>query len=429
MHLCLKDLKNWYNMQFKQAVRNIALILFVFLLGFAPSSAFSIRNMCLNVVQISDTHISDGEDTSYKMLSSSKKLLKDAIDTVNNIPGVDFVMFTGDMVDVPLMENYKEFFTILSDLNRPSLLTFGNHDSAVCPLDSSECSQGLRIEEVLDFVKKCNGNYVFDKTYYAFTPKTDYRIVVLDPVIRNEVTSNGYLDDEQLAFLDSELEQNQDKVVVIFQHHPVLEPFVSADHSIKNADKYLEILHKYKNPILICSGHYHATKIFRDKNLVFVSTPSLVTFPNAFRLIKITNYKDRTFFEFIFYETNLKSIQEQAKLSTIASASFYGTQKDREQSFMVKKPYVKNKKTEKESVKKEKVKKEKKKKIKNKKSKKQEVQEEIQEMPPADISDDAIESMPDENEQYVEENIQRMKEEFNDDLMPGGQEDLMQYGQ
>ncbi|HIQ88223.1 TPA: hypothetical protein IAA68_00175, partial [Candidatus Galligastranaerophilus faecipullorum] len=65
----------------------------------------------------------------------------------------------------------------------------------------------------------------------------------------------------------------------------------------------------------------------------------------------------------------------------------------------------------------------------NKKSKKQEVQEEIQEMPPADISDDAIESMPDENEQYVEENIQRMKEEFNDDLMPGGQEDLMQYGQ
>src|SRR5699024_9898958 len=162
-------------------------------------------------------------------------------------------------------------------------------------------------------------NYVFDKTYYAFTPKTDYRIVVLDPVIRNEVTSNGYLDDEQLAFLDSELEQNRDKVVVIFQHHPVLEPFVSADHSIKNADKYLEILHKYKNPILICSGHYHATKIFRDKNIVFVSTPSLVTFPNAFRLIKITNYKDRTFFEFIFYETNLKSIQEQAKLSTIAS--------------------------------------------------------------------------------------------------------------
>ena len=50
-------------------------------------------------------------------------------------------------------------------------------------------------------------------------------------------------------------------------------------------------------------------------------------------------------------------------------------------------------------------------------------------MPPADISDDAIESMSDENEQYVEENIQRMKEEFNDDLMPGGQEDLMQYGQ
>ena len=41
---------------------------------------------------------------------------------------------------------------------------------------------------------------------------------------------------------------------------------------------------------------------------------------------------------------------------------------------------------------------------KDKKSKK-----EIEEMPPADISDDAIESVPDENEQYVEENIQRIK--------------------
>lgn len=390
----------------------------MFLLGFAPSSAFSIKNMCLNVVQLSDTHISDREDTSYKMLSSSKKLLKDAIDTINTIKGVDFVMFTGDMVDVPLFNSYKDFFSILSDLQYPSLYTFGNHDSAICPLDSSECSQGLKIDEVVDFVKKCNQNYIFDKTYYAFSPKTDYRIIILDPVIRNEVTSNGYLDDEQLMFLDNELSQNQDKVVVIFQHHPVVEPFVSEDHSIKNASQYLEILHKYKNPIVICSGHYHATKIIRDKNLVFVSTPSLVTFPNAYRLIKITNYKDRTAFDFIMYETNLKDVQEKAKQSTIAAASFYGKDNDRNCSFVIKKPYVKVEKVKKEKVKKEK-----------KKRKQKDSQEELDDtLQTKDAAQDA-EMLPDDNERFMEDSINRMKEEFNDDIIPGAQEDLGGNGQ
>ncbi len=342
-------------MNFKQTVRNIILVaLFVFF-AILPSNAFSFRNMTLNVVQISDAHVADREDTSYKMLSSSKELLEDAIKTVNSIPGIDFVMFTGDMVDIPTLDNYKNFFTLLSELNYPSLNTFGNHDSAVCVDGSSECTMGLKIDEALDFIKKCNRNYMFDGTYYAFTPKTDFRIVVLDTVIRNEVTSNGYLSDEQLAFLDNELKNNQDKVVVIFQHHPPLEPFKSDDHSIKNADKYLEIVRKYKNPIFILSGHYHTTKIVREKNVVFINTPSLVSYPNSYRYIKITNYRDRTEFKSQIYQTNLKDVQEKARLSTIAATTFYGTQKDRDLTFTMRKPYVKpQKQPKKEKVKKEK---------------------------------------------------------------------------
>ena len=342
-------------MNFKQTVRNVVLIVFLIFLNVMPSSAFSFRNMTLNVVQLTDTHISEREDTSYKMLSSSKALLEDAIKEINSIPGLDFVMFTGDMVDTPTVDNYKSFYTILSELDYPSLNSFGNHDSSVCISGSDECSSGLKIDEVLNFVKKCNPNYMFDNTYYAFTPKTDYRIIVLDSVIRNEVTSNGYLTDEQLVFLDNELSQNQDKVVVIFQHHPPVEPFKSDDHSIKNTDKYLEILRKYKNPIIVLSGHYHATKIIKEKNLVFVNSPSLVSFPNAFRVIKITNYRDRTDFKFLFYETRLKDVQERAKLSTIAATTFYGTEKDRDYSFTIRKSYVKPQK----SPKKEKAKKEK----------------------------------------------------------------------
>ena len=399
-------------MNLKKTVRNIVLTLFFMLLAIVPSNAFSFRNMTLNVVQISDAHVADREDTSYKMLSSSKDLLEDAIKTTNSIPGVDFVMFTGDMVDIPTLENYKNFFTLLSDLNYPSLNTFGNHDSAICLADSDECSLGLKIDEVLDFVKKCNRNYMFDDTYYAFTPKTDYRIVVLDAVIRNEVTSNGYLSEEQLAFLDNELKNNQDKVVVIFQHHPPLEPFKSEDHSIKNADKYLEIIRKYKNPIFILSGHYHATKVVREKNIVFISTPSLVSYPNAFRQVKITNYRDRTEFKTKVYETNLKDVQERAKLSTIAATTFYGTQKDREISFTIRKPYVKPQKP----PKKEKVKKEKKRK--NKETDNQDLQEEQLQEP--QVQEDVQEIQQEENK--VEDEQTKDSQDLLEEMMQDEQQ-------
>ena len=43
--------------------------------------------------------------------------------------------------------------------------------------------------------------------------------------------------------------------------------FYSQTHNIINADRYMEILNKYKMPIAVFSGHYHATRIIqKDKN-------------------------------------------------------------------------------------------------------------------------------------------------------------------
>ena len=82
--------------------------------------AFSFRNMTLDFVQISDTHISlDRPSTNYKALSSSKALLKDMGEQINSIQGLDFVMFTGDMVDAATKENYELFYKTISKLKYP----------------------------------------------------------------------------------------------------------------------------------------------------------------------------------------------------------------------------------------------------------------------------------------------------------------------
>ena len=251
-------------------------------------------------------------------------LLKDAIEQINDIKGLDFVMFTGDMVDYATEENYYNFYKLLSKMKYPSLNAFGNHDFA---------SDVLAKEDVLDIVRGYNPNYLFEDSYYAFSPKTDYRIIVLDGVIKNQKTSNGELPAEQLQFLDNELAQNQDKIVVIMMHFAPVEPFVAREHQLLNANVFNEILLKYKNPIVVFSGHYHATKIRKFGNLIYVSTPSLVTYPMAFRHIKITNYKDRVHFDFDFIETRLDDVKEQNRQSVISYGTLAGNITDRNTQF------------------------------------------------------------------------------------------------
>ena len=151
--------------------------------------------------------------------------------------------------------------------------------------------------------------------------------------IKESNTSNGRLPREQLAFLDRELNENQDKIVVIAMHYPSVQPFVSHDHALINADEFNEILLKYKNPIVVISGHYHAAKIRRIGNLVFVSSPALATYPMAARHIKIVNFKDRVQFNFDFISTRLKDVKEQNRQTVISFAALAGAEKDRNLEF------------------------------------------------------------------------------------------------
>ena len=306
--------------KFKKLLLIISVILTVTM---SITYAFSFRNMTLDFIHITDTHITNRTDTPYKALGSSKVLLADAIEQINAIKGLDFVMFGGDMVDYACEENYKEFFTMLSKLKYPSLNAFGNHDF----------SENFTKEQVLETVKEYNPNYTFSDTYYAFSPKTDYRIIVLDGTIKNQVTSRGQLGNEQLAFLDNEIFQNQDKIIVIAMHYASIEPFMAKEHSLIDSKDFNEIVMKYKNPIIVLSGHYHAAKIRKIGNLVYVSTPSMVTYPMAFRHIKITNYKDRVHYQFDFLPTRLEDIQEKNRQNVISYATLAGNEKDRDISF------------------------------------------------------------------------------------------------
>ena len=97
------------------------------------------------------------------------------------------------------------------------------------------------------------------------------------------------------------------------------------------------LLRSYENPIIVLQGHYHCVRARQDNNIVYITSPSLVTFPNAFRVININSDKNRTLVDVFLKETNLKDIQSRSKLRLFATESLYGSEKDRNTTFEIRK--------------------------------------------------------------------------------------------
>lgn len=284
----------------------------------------------LKFVQLSDVHFStSGQNTTFKMTGESGRLLEDAVSQVNEMSGVNFVMFTGDQVNVPYEKELKAFLPYAEKLNVPWYITFGNHD---------RCVGGFLTKKLyLDIVGSHNENFKFQKPYYTFVPQKGFKAIVLDTIPSDTLTSNGRISEEQLVWLEKELDSAGKDIVLIFMHVPVIEPFPSSGHRLLNAGEVQAVIEKHKNPIGVFQGHYHASKITQHGNVLYVSSPALVSYPNAFRVISVSNLWRKVVFDIRTVETREKSVQKLAKLLVFGSSVYSGTEKDQNGIYEIKK--------------------------------------------------------------------------------------------
>lgn len=315
---------------FISKISNAVFVLLLAGMMFFGLQVYSASGENLTFAQISDAHFSTAKiNTSYRLTAESAELLGDAINQVNETPNVDFVMFTGDMINTPYEKELMKFLPYANQLKCPWYAVFGNHDISV----DGYLSKKL----YLDILNSHNKNFSFAKPYYSFVPKRGYKVIGLDSIIDTRITSNGELPDEELKWLDKELSKSKNDTVLIFIHGPLVEPLHSKNHATMNADAALDIINKYKNPIAIFSGHYHTTKVTQMGNVLHVSTPSLVSYPNAFRLVKICNQKKKVIFDLYFKETRYKDVQKRAKMMAFGSKTYYGADNDRTTTYTIDK--------------------------------------------------------------------------------------------
>ena len=313
---------------FGQKFTNFVLTILVAVL--ISSQMCTAANNNLRFAQVSDAHFSTFEEnTSYKFLKKSPELLDDAIFQINTSGPYDFVMFTGDLVNKPKSNELIKFLSHASRLNCPWYAINGNHDIAI---------DGPLTKEEFRKILNCHNRYMSNqKLYYAFTPKKGFRVICLDSIIDYKLTSNGEINKEQLNWLKKELDDHKKDVIVLCTHVPIEEPYSSSNHKMNNEEEVKNLLSKYTNPIVVLQGHYHCVRAKQKDNIVYITSPSLVTFPNAFRVININSNKNRTMIDVFLKETNLKDIQSRSKLRLFGIDSLYGEECDRNTSFEIKK--------------------------------------------------------------------------------------------
>jgi len=304
----------------------VNLVLTLLLAYFIGSQVCTEANNNLRIAQISDAHFSSYEEnTSYKMLKSSSDLLDDAIMQVNTSGAYDFVIFTGDLINKPKVSELEAFIVHAKKLVYPWYAIDGNHDISI--------DGPLTKTKFMSVLGEQNSKMKQKNIYYAFTPKKGYRVICLDSIIDNKITTNGRISKEQLSWLQNELNNYKKETIIICTHVPVAEPYSSSNHKMENEYELKRILKSHTNPVIVLQGHYHAARLIQNENMLIVSCPSLVSFPNAFRVININNGKTKVKVDVFLKETNLKEVQTHARVRLMGTQMLYGSDEDRNNSF------------------------------------------------------------------------------------------------
>ena len=308
---------------FSKIVNFVLTILIACLIG---SQVCTAANNNLRIAQISDAHFSSFEkNTSYKFLEKSADLLDDAIFQINTSGPYDFVMFTGDLINKPQESELEKLLTHTKNLVYPWYAIDGNHDINI--------DGPLTKKRFINILGDSNDKMRQKNIYYAFTPKKGYRVICLDSIIDYKITTNGEIPNEEFMWLKNELDSHKKEMLIICTHVPIVEPFSSPNHKLINEYEVRKLIKSHANPVLVLQGHYHGTRIKQDDNMLVVSCPSLVSYPNSFRIININVNKSKVKIDVFLRETNLKEIQTRARIRMMGSQMLYGDESDRNASF------------------------------------------------------------------------------------------------
>lgn len=177
----------------------------------------------------------------------------------------DFMVDVGDLVfgymsdEKEVRRQYQDFVETIKFLTVPFYAVLGNHEIA-----------GIKGESAYkDFVKK--------ETYYSFTHKGSYFVVINTDIQPDESSSGdtGLMGKKQMEWLKEDLEKNKNAVhKFAFMHRPMFgnEKGENTSWSSKEELTAVESLFKKYKLDMVFAGHWHTYKKFIKEGIVYYIT-------------------------------------------------------------------------------------------------------------------------------------------------------------
>ena len=237
----------------------------------------------LKFAQVSDVHYPKIGGPAYegRNFDFAIKNYNKAIDMINN-SDVDYVFFTGDIVDKSFEEVFDDFFRTTSKLNKKYYISLGNHDS--------NTPNGFTKEDTLEYLKN-KTHYQQSNASYHIVLNENFIAVMLDGSNDFEIDAQGFYSKETIKWFEKILKENPDKQFLVFQHFPIIEPVKDSayvhKHSTRKKRNYVRLLKKYNNIVLVASGHYHVSCEKEKYGVKHYSTSALFLEDSYYRVFEI----------------------------------------------------------------------------------------------------------------------------------------------
>lgn len=165
----------------------------------------------------------------------------------------DFCLLTGDLAQEARPQTYRRLRGYLESLGVPCYCLPGNHDSP------------LLIAEHL----------VSDSVFYQPSLLSDdWQIICLNSTIPGD--PGGYLQADQLSFLEASLVAHPDKYALVALHHSPLATGSQWLDTMRlgNADELLALIARFPNVRALVFGHVHQAMDERIGDLRLIACPS-----------------------------------------------------------------------------------------------------------------------------------------------------------
>jgi 3',5'-cyclic AMP phosphodiesterase CpdA len=286
-----------------------------FLLVFIVFSALIFNNVRAESIKplkfafVPDLHLSFEHKNDWIMKNESMVIFQEVLSFLNSMQNLDFVVFGGDIInnDDGKFSDLAFFIDSTSELKHRYYTIFGDREA--------DLKEGF---DKIDFTSEFRKNGFLDKNRPYWAAVYDDKLLIgLDTSILNGF--GGEIPPEQMEWLKNILENNKNRFTIIFMHHPAvinrkkLHP--NKEFLLSNSAEFLKLVKNNPQVKLVLSGHHHIKSVAKINGTLFVTSPSVVTYPNYFEVLTI--FPDRV--EFRDQKIPYRQLVKKGKKSLVNS--------------------------------------------------------------------------------------------------------------